>query len=454
MSDLTRTLPAAVAEEFAVEQLRDCIGLVLEAARARGADAVEAGLHIESGLSVNVRLGEVDTLEYHRDKGLGVTVYHGTRKGSASTTDLSERALRETVQAACDIARYTAEDPCNGLAPAERMAREAPELDLYHPWEISNEEAIEQARATEAEVLEFDPRITNSEGASLNSHSGLRLYGNSHGFLGGYASSRHSLNAAVIAEDASGMQRDYWYTVARDPRALETPATVGRTAAERALARLGASSMPTGPQPVIFEAGVARGLIGHFLRAINGNALYRRSSFLVDSLGETLFPDWMRIDERPHLRGALGSAPFDSEGVATAPRDIVSAGVLQGYVLDSYAACRLGMETTGNAGGTHNVFVAHQDMDRAALLREMGNGVLVTDLMGQGVNNVTGDYSRGAAGFRVENGVIAAPVEEITIAGNLRDMFAGIRNIASDLDTRGNIVTGSILVDGMTVAGN
>ena len=453
MSDLMQSIPGEVAEEFAVAELRDCIGLVLEAAKSAGADAVEAGLNIESGLSVNVRLGEVDTLEYHRDKGLGVTVYHGTRKGSASTTDLSERALRETVRAACDIARYTAEDPCNGLAPAARMAHDAPDLDLWHPWNIAAEEAIEHARATEATALELDPRIRNSEGASLNTHSGLRLYGNSHGFLGGYASTRHSLNAAVIAEDNSGMQRDYWYTVSRDPGQLESADTVGRTAAERALRRLGARPVATGPQPVIFEAGVARGLIGHFLRAINGNALYRRASFLVDSLGETLFPDWMRIDERPHLRGALGSAPFDSEGVATAPRDLVSHGTVQGYVLDSYAACQLGMETSGNAGGTHNVFVSHQDMDFDQLLREMDEGIVVTELMGQGVNNVTGDYSRGASGFRVEGGRIVAPVEEITIAGNLRDMFAGIRHVGSDLDMRGNIVTGSILVDGMTVAG-
>ena len=435
------------------QRLHDLVAQVLERARAAGADAAEAGLTVDSGLSVNVRLGEVDTLEYHRDKGLGVTLYFGRRKGSASTTDFSPRAIAETVAAAADIARYTSEDPCAGLPDAADLAREIPDLDLYHAWDLDADAAIALARECEAAALGFDARITNSEGATLDTHGGYRVYGNTHGFLAGYASSRHSLSCTVIGEEDGAMQRDYWYTVARHPEDLEPAEAVGRHAARRTVRRLGARSMTTGRMPVLFAPEVARGLVGHFLRAINGHALYRKASFLLDHLGRPVFPDWLDMDERPHLPRALGSAPFDNEGVATRSRHLVEGGVLKGYVLDSYSARRLGLHTTGNAGGTHNVFVGDSGLDFDGLLEKMGDGLLVTELMGQGVNPVTGDYSRGAAGFRIENGTIAGPVHEITIAGNLRDMYRGIVATGTDYDRRGNVITGSILVGEMTVAG-
>ncbi len=426
---------------------------MLQEAKRLGASSAEAGVNIEAGLSVNVRLGEIDTLEHNRDKGLGITVYFGQRKGSASTSDFSPRAIRETVKAACDIARYTEEDEAAGLADAELMASEIPDLDLYHPWGITAEEAIELARACEASGREVDERISNSEGAAVSSHDGLRVYGNSHGFLGHYLSSRHSLSCTLIGQSGEGMQRDHWYTLSRYPSELESPETVGKKAAERTLARLGARRLDTCQVPVIFEAEVARGLLAHLLRAINGGNLYRKASFLLDHLGKQIFPDWIRIDERPHLKGGLGSAPFDNEGVATRERDIVTEGVLRGYVLDSYAARRLHMQTTGNAGGVHNLFIKHNDVDFGELCRQMGQGLVVTEVMGQGVNIVTGDYSRGASGFWVENGEIQYPVEEITLASTLQEMFKGIEAIANDEDTRGNIRTGSWLIRQMTVAG-
>lgn len=434
-------------------QLADLVEQVLDEARAEGASAAEAALAASSGLSVTVRLGEVETLEHDRGKGLGVTVYFGQRQGSASTSDFSTAALRRTVEAACRIARHTAPDPCNGLADASLMARDIPDLDLYHPWELGAEQAIDRARACEDAARGLDARIINSEGATVSRHEATRVYGNTHGFLASLSGTRHSMSCAVIAQDADGMQRDYWYSASRDPAALEAPAAVGRRAAERAVQRLGARQLTTRSAPVLFAAEVAGGLFGHFIGAIRGSSLYRRSSFLLDHLGRPVFPPGFHIAEQPHLRGAAGSAPFDNEGVTTRERDLIGDGVLQGYVLDSYSARRLGMQTTGNAGGVHNLVVAHGDEDRAGLLRRMGTGLLVTSLMGMGVNTVTGDYSRGAAGFWVEDGELAYPVQEITISGNLRDLFMGIRAVGSDVDERGNIRTGSVLIEQMTIAG-
>ncbi len=437
---------------FDVDRSLEVVETMLREAKALGATAAEAGVSMEAGLSVNVRLGEVDTLEHNRDKGLGITVYFGHRKGSASTSDFGAKAIRETVRAACDIARYTEEDACAGLADPERLASDIPDLDLYHPWGIDAERAIAIARECEAAGRESDARIRNSEGAALSSHDGLRVYGNSHGFRGHYFSSRHSLSCTLIGEDESGMQRDYWYTVARHPDDLEDPESVGREAARRAVARLGARRLETCQVPVIFRADVARGLLGHFVRAISGGNLYRKASFLLDRLGQPIFPASVRIDERPHLRRGLGSAPFDNEGVATHAREFVQEGVLKGYALDSYAACRLGMTTTGNAGGVHNLFISHDEVSFDDLCRHMGTGLIVTEVMGQGVNIVTGDYSRGASGFWVENGEIRYPVEEFTLASTLPDMFRGIQAIADDLDRRASLVTGSWLIDQMTVA--
>ena len=442
-----------VDELLQPERYEQIVSDLLAEAKRQGASAAEAALSIESGLSVTVRLGEVETVEHNRDKGLGITVYFGQRKGSASTSDFAPAAIRETVRAACDIARYTEEDPAAGLADSALLASEVPDLQLYHPWSIDTPAAIERALACESVARDYDKRISNSEGASVSSHSGLRVYGNSHGFIGAYPSSRHSLSCTVIGQDKAGMQRDYWYTIARDPQKLDSAESVGQRAAERTVARLGARKIATRQAPVMFESDVARGLLGHLVRALSGGSLYRNASFLIDSVGRQLFPDRVRIDERPHLPGALGSAPFDNEGVATHPRTLIEAGVLQGYVLDSYSARRLGMQTTGNAGGVHNLYINHDDLDRQQLLKQMDCGLLVTDVMGQGVNNVTGDYSRGAAGFWVENGEIQFPVDEVTLGGRLQDMFLGLQAVGSDVDARGNIITGSWLIDNMTIAG-
>ncbi len=435
------------------EHLERVVADALKTARSQGADQAEVAASLESGLSVNVRMGDVETLEYQRDRGLGVTVYFGKRKGSASTADLSEQAVAESIAAACSIARYTAEDPCAGLADAELMATELPDLDLFHPWELEPEHAIEMAISCEDAARGYDMRIGNSEGATVSSHRGTRVYGNSHGFLGGYESTSHSISCSVLARQGGQMQRDYWYTVARSPASLEAPEAVGRLAAERTVRRLGARRLSTRKAPVLFAAELARGLIGHFIGAIRGGAQYRRSSFLLDAIDTQIFPSFMRIDERPRLPGALGSAAFDAEGVATHDRELILDGVLQGYVLDSYSARKLGMQTTGNAGGVHNLVVTSGELDAKGLLAEMGEGLLVTELLGHGINPVTGDYSRGAAGFWVEGGEIVHPVEEVTVAGNLREMFLSIAAVGNDVDLRGNIRTGSILVDGMTIAG-
>ncbi len=426
---------------------------ILAEARAQGASAAEAGVSTDTGLSVTVRLGEVETVEHHRDKGVAVTVYFGKRKGTASSSDFSPRAIRETVAAACTIARYTAEDEYSGLADADLMATDIPDLDLCHPWVLSADQAVALAMDAEA-AGRVDQRITNSEGATVNTYQGGRVYGNSHGFIGGYASTRHGISCVLIAQQGENdMQRDYWYTVARDAASLELPAEVGAHAARRALQRLGARRLSTRQVPVIFAAEVAGGLIGHFLGAIRGGSLYRNASFLVDHLDKRVFPEFVHIHEQPHLKNALGSAPFDDEGVATRARDFIVDGVLTSYVLDSYSARKLGMQTTGNAGDVHNLTVDPGTLDLDGLIKEMGTGLLVTELMGMGVNIVTGDYSRGASGFWVENGEIQYPVQEITIAGNLRDIFMQIQGTGRDVDTRGNIRTGSILIERMTVAG-
>ena len=434
-------------------ELEDTVAQALEAARAAGATAAEVALGVDAGLSVSVRLGEVESLEYQRDRGLGVTVYVGQRKGSASTGDLSREAIVETVRKAVSIASFTAEDPCAGLPDAADLAREIPDLDLAHPWPISAEEAVELARRCEAAALAVDARLVNSEGGAVGTHAGLRVYGNTHGFLASYPGTQHSVSCSVLGQQGEDMQRDYWYTAARDWRALESAEVVGRIAGERTVRRLGARRLATCRAPVLFVPELARGLVGHFLSAIRGGAQYRQSSFLLGAAGEQVFPAFVAIHERPHLPRALGSAPFDAEGVATRDQDWVVGGVLRGYILDTYGARRLGLRTTGNAGGTHNLLVEPGTDDFAGLLRRMGRGLVVTELLGQGVNGVTGDYSRGASGFWVEGGELAYPVHEVTIAGNLREMYRGVVAIGADVDRRASLQTGSWLLGEMTIAG-
>jgi PmbA protein len=426
----------------------------LARARRAGASAAEVGGSLATGLSVTVRKGEVETLEHQRDRGFSVTVYFGTRKGSASTSDLAPEAVAETVDKACTIARYTAEDPCAGLADPALLARDIPDLDLDHPWAIDPDHAVNIARDCEAAGLGFDAAITNTEGGSLSSHRSLRVYANSHGFTGGYASTSHSLSCALIAGKGDDMQRDYWYSTARCAEELESPEAVGRRAAERALRRVGARRIGTRSVPVIFVAELARGFLSHMLGAIKGAAQYRKASFLLGAAGSQVLPSWLSIEERPHLPRAPGSAPFDGEGVATHDRTLVAAGMLQGYVLSSYSARRLGLQTTGNAGGVHNLIVSTGSDDLQTLIRKMGRGLVVTELMGHGVNAVTGDYSRGASGFWVEGGEIVHPVQEITIAGNLKELYLDIQAIGADIDRRGVLQTGSLLIGRMTIAGD
>ncbi len=436
------------------DRLRGLVGEVLEEALRQGASAAEASASVSQGLSVTVRLGAVETVEHTRDKGLGVTVYFGKQSGSASTSDLALKAVRDTVRAAASIARYTAADDCSGLADAESLARSIPDLDLYHPWNPGADRAIEIATGCEQVARDADARVQNSEGASVSSHEGLEVYGNTNGFLGALLATRHSLSCAVVAREASGMQRDYWYTVARDVRDLESSESVGRRAAERTVRRLSAQKLTTRQTPVLYEAPVASSLLSHFIGAVRGSSLYREASFLLGQLDKAVFAPGVRLHEQPHLRKGLGSAPFDNEGVETRERDLVSDGILRGYVLDSYSARKLGMQTTGNAGGVHNLTIQPGRDDLPGLLARMHTGLLVTELIGFGVNTVTGDYSRGAAGFWVENGQIQYPVEEITIAGNLRDMFRQIVAVGADVDLRGNIRTGSILLENMMLAGS
>ena len=439
-----------------IPELKDIVSDALDRARALGATQAEADVSLQKGLTTTVRLGEVETVEYQRDRGMGVTVYFGKRKGSASTADLSPRAVSETVEKACDIARYTAEDDCAGLADPDELARDIPDLDLDHPWDLAPEDAVECARSCEAAGRAVDARITNSEGATVGSHRGVRVYGNSHGFLGGYPSTSHSISCMLLAQVGDDMQRDYWYSSARDARDLESAEAIGRKAGERAVARLRARKLATQRARVLFAPEVARGLIGHFLGAIRGSSQYRKSSFLLGAAGQQVFPSFIELRERPHIRKGLGSSPFDSEGVATRDRELVQDGVLQGYVLGSYSARKLGLRTTGNAGGNHNLLVESESggLPLEGILRELGTGLLVTELMGQGVNGVTGDYSRGASGFWVENGAVGDPVHEITIAGNLKDMYRNIAAIGSDVDLRGSVRVGSVLISEMTIAGD
>lgn len=435
-------------------RLETLAGEALERAVRAGASAAEVGASLSTGLSVNVRKGEVETLEHQRDRGFGVTVYFGQRKGSASTSDLAPAAIAETVEKACTIARYTAEDPCAGLADPAMLAREQPDLDLDHPWAIDPDLAVGLARDCEAAGLEADARISNTEGGALSSHRTLRVYANSLGFSGGYASTSHSLSCALIVGTGDEMQRDYWYTSARCAEDLESPEAVGRRAAERALRRVGARRVGTRTVPVIFVAEVARGFLGHMISAIKGAAQYRKASFLLGAAGRQVLPPWFSVEERPHLPRGPGSAPFDGEGVATHDRTLVRDGVLEGYVLSSYSARRLGLQTTGNAGGIHNLLVTPGSEDLEGLIRQMGRGMVVTELMGQGINGVTGDYSRGASGFWIEGGEIAHPVQEVTIAGNLKDLYLDIQAVGADVDRRGVIQCGSLLIGRMTIAGD
>jgi len=445
----------SAADPASTRQLTEVAALALEEARRQGASQCEADASVSQGLSVSVRLREVDTIEYQRDRGLGVTVYFGKRKGAASTADLGAAAVRESVAKACAIARYTAEDPYAGLVEPEALARDIPDLDLDHAWDLTPERAIELARECEAAGLAVDARVNNSEGASVNSQRHSGVYGNSLGFLAGYSTTSHSVSCSLIAQSDETMQRDYWYTIARDPEELESATRTGRLAGERAVARLGARRLTTRRAPVAFTPDMARSLFRHFIGAISGSSQYRKASFLLNAAGEQIFPDFLAMQERPHIPKGLASSPFDQEGAATHDRELVSAGVIGGYVLGSYSARRLGLKSTGNAGGIHNLLVTSSQggLDPQAFLAQLHTGLLVTELMGQGVNGVTGDYSRGASGFWVENGAIAYPVHEITIAGNLRPMYRNIVALGSDVDLRGGIRTPSVLIGEMTIAG-
>ncbi|WP_243708066.1 metalloprotease PmbA [Luteimonas arsenica] len=434
-------------------RLEGIAGQLLQRCRDAGASQAEVACSEDRGLNVNVRMGEVESVESTRDRGIAVTVYFGQRKGSASTADLREESLAATVEQACAIARHTEDDAASGLADPALMARDLREFDAWHPWALDAQDAVELALAAEQAGRDADARIGNSDGAGVGSGSSLSVYANSHGFVGAERSTHHSLSCALIAGRGEDMQRDGWYSYVLSPDDLEPAAAIGRKAAQRTLERLDPRPLATGRYPVIFSAEVARSLIGHLLGAVSGGALYRGASFLVDSAGKQLFPAWFSIHERPFLQRGLRSAAFDAEGVATRETPLVEGGVLQRYVLGSYSARRLGLETTANAGGVHNLEVAASAGGLDEMVRGMGRGLLVTSLMGQGVNTVTGDYSRGASGFWIENGAIAHPVDGITVAGNLRDMFMAIEAVGSDVDPRSHIRTGSILVGGVTVAG-
>jgi PmbA protein len=436
------------------QKLLEVADLAVQEAETQGAGMSEFSVDQGQGVSVTVRKGEVETVEYNRDKSLAVTVYFGHKSGSASTTDFSVDAIKSSVASACNIARFTEEDEFNGLADAELLATEFPDLDLYYPWSIEMDTAIELATVCENAALNCDPRISNSEGATLSSHDGVGLYANSHGFRGISRSSRHSTSCSVIAGAGDGMQRDYWYDSKRSFGDLIAADEIGRETARRTVRRLDARKIRTGEFPVIFEPAVASSLLSHLVSAISGSSLYRKASFLLDKKGEKIFPESVNIYEQPHLLKAAGSAVYDGEGVATKKNRIVRAGVLESYVLNCYAARKLGMKTTGNAGGVHNLTIDSTiDGGLDQLLRDMGKGIVISELIGFGVNTVTGDYSRGAFGFWVENGEIQYPIEEFTIAGNLKDIFRGIAAVGTDVDERRNIRTGSIMIDKMTVAG-
>lgn len=449
---MSATALSADRNQLDLDRLAQLAEDVIRRARIAGASAAEVAASIETGLSVNVRLGEVETVEHTRDRGFGLTVYFGQRKGTASTADLNADSVQATLDQACAIAKYTEADPAAGLADAARMATRFPDLDLWHPWDIETPEAIALGQKVEA-AGRAHAGITNSDGATVQAGQSLSVYANSHGFVGRERSTRHALSLSLIAGEGDGMQRDYWYDSVRAPGDFISAQALGDKAAQRTLARLGSRGLSTRQCPVLFVPELARGLIGHLVSAVSGGALYRRASFLVDHAGKQVMPEWMNILERPFLPRGMGSGAFDAEGVATADSALIEQGVLSRYILGSYSARKLGLASTGNAGGIHNLVVEPGTDDFAALLRHMDTGLVVTEVMGQGVSTLTGDYSRGAAGFWVERGQIAYPVEEITIAANLRDMFAGIVAVGNDVDHRAQILTGSILLDRMTVAG-
>jgi len=443
-------LLSQVAEQRKI--LEQAVATALELAKA-GTDGAEVAVSKTTGIGVSTRYGEVENVEFNSDGALGITVYHQNRKGSASSTDLSPEAIKRTVQAAMDIARYTSPDPFAGVADQDLLAFDAPDLDLFHPSEIDADQAIEFAARAEQASLQADKRITNTEGGSFNSHVGIKVFGNSHGMLQGYCSSRHSLSSCVIAEQNGDMERDYAYTIGRALGDLQSPEWVGAECARRTLSRLSPRKLPTMKAPVLFAAEVATGLFGHLVGAISGSSVYRKSTFLLDAMGQQIFPEWLTIEEQPHLLKGLASTPFDSEGVRTQQREIIKDGVLQTWLLTSYAARKLGLQSTGHAGGIHNWRIVGQGHDFSAMLKQLGTGLVVTELMGQGVSGITGDYSRGAAGFWVENGEIQYPVSEITIAGNLKDMWRNIVTVGSDIETRSNIQCGSVLLPEMNIAG-
>lgn len=440
-------------ESLGRDELENLVVMALDEARGLGVDQAEVAVSHDTGLAATARLGDVENLEYTNDRGIGITVYKNSCKGSASTSDISPAAIREAVGKACTFANVTASDQYSGLADADLMSADVKDLDLDHPWSIEASDAIALAIEAEAAALQFDKRVSNSEGATVSTNRGTRAYGNSHGFMGSFSRTSHSITCVVLAELDGVMQRDYYYTSSRDPNDLEEPEAVGEAAARRVVHRLGARKIKTTRAPVLYIPEIARGFIGHAISAISGGAQYRRSSFLLDAVGEDIFPHFVNIQERPHLKKAMASTPYDAEGVATFDRDIVAEGVLQSYILSSYSARRLGLKTTANAGGAQNLIVQGGDKDNEALIKEMGTGLLVEELIGQGVNGVTGDYSRGAVGHWVEKGEIQYPVHEVTIAGNLRELYPRIAALGSDLDTRGGIRCGSLLVEEMTIAG-
>ena len=455
---MTQTMNPKDSMKEQLSQVEQRVAQVLDLAKSLGADAAEASISRQQGLSVGTRLGEVETVEFTNDGALGITVYQQGRKGSASTADLSEAALKQTVQAAVNIAKYTSVDDCSGLADKNMLEMSPADLDLYHPKVLSTDEAIQLAKECEDSALAYDKRITNSDGASLDSFEGYKVYGNTNGQIVGYPSSRHSLSCVMIASEGDDMQRDYAYTVNRDFDLMDNGITIGIQASKEALSRLNAQKLPTGKVPVMFRADIANSIFGHFIAAISGGNLYRKSSFLMDSIGKQVFPEFLNISERPHILKGLASSTFDSEGVKTVDREIIVDGCLETYLLTSYSARKLGLTTTGHAGGIHNWQInakgSAKGGDFDAMLKTLGTGFLVTELMGQGVNILNGDYSRGAAGFWVENGEIAYPVSEVTIAGNLSDIFKGLVAVGSDVDLRGSILTGSLLIEEMQVAGS
>jgi len=435
------------------QQLEDAVNEALIIAKQLGVDQAEVALGKSSGISVNTRLGEVENIEFNHDGAMGISVYVNNCKGSASTADLSLEAIQSSVKAAVDIAKFTSKDPFAGLLDPECLEKNPLDLDLYYPSELSTEDLLAIAKECEDIALSSDERIVNSDGAGFSSHSSIRVYGNSNGFLHSYASSRHSLSCMLIAQQNEEMQRDYSYTSGRDSKDLFTAKWVAEDAVKRTVSRLGATKINTQESPIIFAPEVASGLFGHLVSAISGMSIYKKSSFLLDSLGTQIFPEWMKVTELPHIIKGIASAPYDQEGGRTLDSNIIESGVLQTYLLPGYAARKLNMKSTGHSGGIHNWHVQTGNLDLAGLFKEMGSGLFVTELMGQGVNMVTGDYSRGAAGFWIENGVIAYPVHEVTIAGNLKEMFKGIEAIANDIDPRSSLKTGSILINKMKIAG-